>query len=86
MITDAFFNFLAMSINFFINLLPAPDDLPVQFDEALTFFGDFLASWSQVLPSLIYTFTIIGIIIFVQGLIFLFHGIDWIINKFRGSG
>ena len=86
MLTNALITTMAAVLNSLVGLLPQGGALPTEIDAALNFMVPIWSGWVLILPFLSTLVTVLLLGVFVEGLIFLYGGINWTINKVRGSG
>lgn len=73
-------------MNGLISLLPTGGSLPQGVDDALAYMVPIWSGWTQILPFLDTLVIIIGLGLAIELAIFTYGGVNWTINKLRGSG
>lgn len=86
MLTDAILIIIAAVLNTVISILPYGETLPASLDTSIQWFSDQIAQWSNLFPFIGTLITVLLLIITIEGFIFLYGGVNWTINKVRGSG
>lgn len=86
MLIDAIIGIFVTLSGGLIRLLPDMQGLPPQIDTALTYIGGTYGQWMSIFPALATYLVVFGIVISIETAIFTWHGIDWTLNKIRGSG
>lgn len=86
MLIDAIITVLASVMNGLVSLLPQSTGLPYQMQQAIDYFGPIWAGWTSIIPALDTMLTIVLLGITIEAAIFTYGGINWTINKLRGSG
>jgi len=77
---------LANLIAGLLNLLPNATVLPESFNDAWTWFSDLIANIFWVIPSGETLLLILNFVMIIEGAIFTWGIINWVVNKLRGSG
>lgn len=85
MIFQLFFSVFTFIISALIALLPAPSALPGGISSAVDFFVTYVHPWGAYIP-LGTLFTIVGLIVVIEASLNVFSAVEFVYNKFRGSG
>jgi len=86
MLTNAILLTLAAVLNSIVNLLPRGASLPTNIDSALQFVANQIAGMNSFFPFVSTMVAILILMLTIEGFIFLYGGVNWTINKLRGSG
>lgn len=86
MLTNAILITLASVLNAVIGILPLAQSLPNEIDTAISFIANQMGQWSSFFPFVGTFFTVLLLVITIEGFIFLYGGVNWTLNKVRGSG
>lgn len=86
MITNALISTLSSVLNALVGLLPTGGSLPSSINDALDYFIPIWSGWTLVVPALDTLLTILLLGVTIEAAIFTYGGINWTINKLRGSG
>jgi len=86
MIFTAILSFFVNLLGFIFSWLPDASSLPAGFGTAWEWFVQFTSQILWVMPGASVLFTIMSLVILIEGAIFGFKGGNWIYNKLRGSG
>lgn len=86
MLVNAILITLAGVLNAVISVLPIGGQLPASIDGALQFVADQIAGINSFLPFVSTMVTILLLMLTIEGFIFAYGGVNWTINKLRGSG
>lgn len=86
MLTNAILITLAAVLNTVINILPRSESLPSGVDSSLDFMASTWASWASIFPFVNTMLTALVLALTIYGFVFLYGGVNWTINKVRGSG
>jgi len=65
-------------------LLPTTPTLPADVSNSITWAVDMARSWGTVFP-VSDLFTVLGLILAVEAIMFVFHAYTWVFNKFFSS-
>ena len=85
MITETLLTILKNLLLFILRLLPSASSLPSGIDSAFSYFSGIFSQVNYLIP-LDTLFSLLSFILVFEASIFLFHMLNFIYNKFRGSG
>jgi len=86
MIGALLINLIVVFLSAMISLLPNATLLPESFNDAWSWMSGIIANIFWTIPSGITLLTILNFVIIIEGSIFTWKGLNWVINKIRGSG
>jgi hypothetical protein len=86
MITSAFLNLVYFFVISVTAVLPEVTSLPDNFNDAVDFIFTEIAKWNAVIDIFSTMFTVLILVLTIEGVILTFAGANWVINKVRGSG
>lgn len=86
MIITGLLNLLYVFIFALLAPLPRVDSLPSDLNNAIDFILDTLGSWQTVIPIFDTVFAMLILVLSIEAIIYSIIGINWVINKVRGSG